>query len=301
MNKVYTLDLNFQGIPQTIASYAIPHAQGVILIESGPGSTLSNLERGLAQLGFSLTDVTDVLLTHIHLDHAGAAGALAQKGARVYVHEVGAPHMLAPERLIISATRIYGELMDALWGKFLPVPKEKLIVLSGNGEIEIQGLHFCYLDTPGHAFHHLSYIFEDTCFSGDVGGVRLPGPPFLRLPTPPPDFHIKSWRESITKLKEANFSRIAPTHFGIFDDAEWHLNDLEKTLDDVEQWIEVTLPQILEQEALRETFVEWEHARCAEAGLDQENLHAYNLAMPIRMGADGIWRYWHKYRINPGE
>ena len=296
MTQIHTLDLNFQGIPETIAAYLIPHTQGVILVESGPGSTLPGLESGLAKLGFSLADVTDVLLTHIHLDHAGAAGSLAQQGAQVYVHAVGAPHMLAPERLIISATRIYGEMMDTLWGEFLPVPADKLTILSGDGEIEIQGLPFRYLDTPGHASHHLAYIFEDTCFSGDVGGVRLPGPPYLRLPTPPPEFHIEHWRESIAKLKAANFARIAPTHFGIFDDANWHLDALEKTLHDVEQWMEATLPHITEKEALREPFAEWEHARCAAANLHADDLHAYSLAMPIGMGADGIWRYWHKFR-----
>jgi glyoxylase-like metal-dependent hydrolase (beta-lactamase superfamily II) len=296
MTEIYTLDLNFQGIPETIASYVIPHRQGVILVESGPGSTLPELERGLVKYGFSLSDVTDVLLTHIHLDHAGAAGALARQGSMIYVHEVGAPHMLNPEKLIKSATRIYGEMMDALWGEFLPVPEKKLCILSGDGEIVIRGLPFRYLDTPGHAFHHMAYIFEDICFSGDVGGVRLPGPTFLRLPTPPPEFHIESWRESIAKLKAAGFSRIAPTHFGIFEGADKHLNVLEKTLNDVESWMEATLPDIVAREGLREPFANWEYARCASAGLDQEILHAYSLAMPLGMGADGIWRYWDKFR-----
>jgi len=299
MTEIITLDLNFQGIPQTIASYLIPHPNGVILVESGPGSTLPELGQGLAKFGYSFKDISHILLTHIHLDHAGAAGWLARQGAQVYVHEVGAPHMLKPERLIISATRIYGDLMDTLWGKFLPVPEEKLIILSGDGEIEIEGLNILYLDTPGHAFHHMAYILEDLCFSGDVGGVRLPGPPFLRLPTPPPEFHIESWRTSIAKLRAAGFNRIAPTHFGIYDDATNHLNALEETLNAVETWMEATLPHIPESEALYEPFTEWEYTRCAQAGLDKATLHAYSLAMPLGMGADGIWRYWHKYRILP--
>jgi glyoxylase-like metal-dependent hydrolase (beta-lactamase superfamily II) len=143
----------------------------------------------------------------------------------------------------------------------------------------------------------MAYILEDLCFSGDVGGVRLPGPPFLRLPTPPPEFHIENWRASIAKLKAAGFNRIAPTHFGIFDDAVNHLNALEETLDAVETWMEATLPHIPESKALREPFAEWEYSRCAEAGLDEATLHAYSLAMPLGMGADGIWRYWDKYRI----
>ncbi len=293
---VHTIDLNFQGIPKTIASYLIPHTQGVILIESGPGSTLPGLESGLADYGFSFADITGVFLTHIHLDHAGAAGWLAQQGAQIYVHEVGAPHMLNPEKLIKSAARIYGEMMEPLWGKFLPVPEDNLTILNDDGEIEIHALPFRYLDTPGHAAHHMAYIFEDTCFSGDVGGVRLPGPPFLRLPTPPPELHIESWRESIIKLKAANFSRIAPTHFGIFDDADGHLNILEQTLNDIEQWLEAALPDIPKREVLRDPFADWEYARCAAAGLDEDMLQAYSLAMPLGMGADGVWRYWDKFR-----
>ena len=235
MTEIKTLDLNFQGISETIASYMIPHAQGVILIESGPGSTLPNLERCLAKHGVTFADVTHVLLTHIHLDHAGAAGWLAHQGAQIYVHEVGAPHMLNPEKLIKSATRIYGDLMDTLWGDFLPVPEEKLTILAGDGQFEILGLPFQYLDTPGHAYHHMAYIFEDTCFSGDVGGVRLPGPPFCACQPRPQNFILKVGVRASQKLKAADFSHIAPTHFGIFEDAAWHLEALERTLNDVER------------------------------------------------------------------
>jgi glyoxylase-like metal-dependent hydrolase (beta-lactamase superfamily II) len=298
MTNIIALDLNFQGIPETIASYLIPHSQGAILIESGPGSTLLELEIHLAKFKFTFADVTHVLLTHIHLDHAGAAGWLARQGAQIYVHEVGAPHMLNPEKLIRSATRIYGDLMHTLWGEFLPVPEKKLTILAGDGEFEIHGKHFNYLDTPGHSFHHLAYIFEDTCFSGDVGGVRLPGPPYLRLPTPPPEFNIESWRETIAKLKTANFSRIAPTHFGIYEDAAWHLNALEQTLNDVERWMEASLPSIHKREALRDLFAQWEYARYEAFGLEENILHAYSLAMPLGMGADGIWRYWNKFRAS---
>jgi glyoxylase-like metal-dependent hydrolase (beta-lactamase superfamily II) len=295
-SKIIALDLNLQGIPRTIASFLIPHNYGVILVESGPGSTLPELERGLATHGYSFVDISDVLLTHIHLDHAGAAGWLAQQGAQVYVHEVGAPHMLNPEKLIKSATRVYGDLMDTLWGKFLPVPEEKLTILTDGAELDLHGLSIQALDTPGHACHHLAYRFEDICFTGDVGGVRLPGPSFLHLPTPPPEFHIESWRESIAKLKAAAFKRIAPTHFGIYDDVNWHLDALDQTLDEVEQWLEAILPTIYERPALQQPFADWEYARCEAAGLDEATLHAYSLAMPLGMGADGIWRYWDKFR-----
>ncbi len=123
---IITLDLNFQGKTQTIASYLIRHSTGVVLIESGPGSSLPGLQAGLAANGLSVSDVTHVLLTHIHLDHAGAAGWLARQGAQIYVHPVGAPHMLNPEKLLASAARIYGDQMEKLWGEFLPVPENSL-------------------------------------------------------------------------------------------------------------------------------------------------------------------------------
>src|ERR1700690_4335969 len=213
---IITLDLNFQGKSQTIASYLIRHSSGVVLIESGPGSCLEELKARLAAIGLSVCDVTHVFLTHIHLDHAGAAGWLARQGAQIYVHPIGAPHMLNPDKLLASATRIYGDQMENLWGEFLPVPEDKLVIAKDGEEIVIGNLHFVPLDTPGHAEHHFVYIFEDTCFSGDVGGVRIPGYQYLRIPMPPPELHFGKWRESIAIIKKQKFSRIAPTHFGIF-------------------------------------------------------------------------------------
>src|SRR6185503_1212923 len=179
--SVITLDLNFQGRPHAIAAYLIRHPKGdgAVLIESGPGSTLAALEAGLAEEGLSPRNLTHVLLTHIHLDHAGAAGWLAQQGAEIIVHPVGAPHMLNPEKLLASATRIYGDRMQSLWGEFLPVPENKLRVVEDGEEIVIDELRFTPINTPGHAGHHYAYLFrskdhtEDICFSGDVGGVRI--------------------------------------------------------------------------------------------------------------------------------
>src|SRR5215216_6718259 len=140
--RVITLDLKFQGRPHAIASYLIRSGDAVVLIESGPGSTLPGLEAALATEGLSPQQVTHVLLTHIHLDHAGAAGWLARQGAEIYVHPVGAPHMLHPEKLLASATRIYGDRMDSLWGEFLPVPEEKLHVVGDMEGIVIGNLEF---------------------------------------------------------------------------------------------------------------------------------------------------------------
>ena len=296
--RVITLDLNFQGRPQAIAAYLIRNADAVVLVESGPGSTRETLEAGLAKEGLSPRDVTHLLLTHIHLDHSGAAGWLARQGAEVYVHPIGAPHLLNPEKLIASATRIYGDRMDSLWGEFLSVPDEKLHVVGDREEIEIGDLRFLSINTPGHAEHHYAYLFEDVCFTGDVGGVRILGFQYLRCPMVPPELHLERWQESIKRLRELHFARIAPTHFGIYDDPEWQLREVEKGLYDAERWIDKMMvedpnPPI---EALRESFTTWMVEQGAAFGLSEDVVKAYGLANPPGMSADGLLRYWKKVK-----
>ena len=296
--RVVTLDLNFQGRPHAIASYLIRQGDAVVLIESGPGSTLPALEAGLAKQGLAPRNVTHVLLTHIHLDHAGASGWLAQQGATIYVHRVGAPHLLNPEKLIASATRIYGDRMDMLWGEFLPVPEDKMVIPNDAQEIVIGNLRFLPLNTPGHAEHHYSYLFEDICFSGDVGGVRIPGYQYLRVPMPPPELHLERWHESIARLQKQQIKTIAPTHFGIYDDPAWQLREVDKGLDDAERWLEKTMsedpsPPI---EAMRESFTEWMVEQATEMGLSEDVVNAFTVANPPGMSADGLLRYWKKIK-----
>ena len=294
--RVVTLDLNFQGRSHAIASYLIRSGDAVVLIESGPGSTLSALEAGLAKEGLSPRDVTHVLLTHIHLDHAGAAGWMAQQGAVIYVHPVGAPHMLNPEKLIASATRIYGDKMQTLWGEFLPVPEDQLKVPKDAEAIAIGNAEFIPLHTPGHAEHHYAYLFEDICFSGDVGGVRIPGYQYLRVPMPPPELHIERWHESIARLRKEKPARIAPTHFGIFEDGEWQLREVEKGLDSATRWLDETMPVDPPVEQLRQSFTDWMNAEGEKIGLDKETQKVYELANPLGMSADGLLRYWKKVK-----
>ena len=294
--RVITLDLNFQGRPYAIASYLIRSGDGVVLIESGPGTTRAALEAGLAQEGLSPRDLTHVLLTHIHLDHAGAAGWLARQGAEIYVHPVGAPHMLNPEKLLASATRIYGDKMETLWGEFLPVPEDKLHIAQDMEEIVIGNLGFLPINTPGHAEHHYAYLFEDICFTGDVGGVRIPGYQYLRIPMVPPELHMERWHESMKRLRQEKFARIAPTHFGIYDDPEWQLHEVEKELDDTVHWMEEVMPADPSVEELRQLFTEKTLADNERLGLSEEVVTAYQLANPPGMSADGLMRYWKKVR-----
>ena len=294
---VITLDLNFQGKTQAIASYLIKHSSGAVLVECGPGSTRAALEAGLAKEGLSPRDVTHVLLTHIHLDHAGAAGWWSRQGAQIILHPVGAPHMLNPEKLLASATRIYGDRMETLWGEFLPVAEDRLRVVQDAEEIIIGNLRFLPINTPGHAEHHYVYLFEDLCFSGDVGGVRIPGYQYLRVPMPPPELHIERWRASLARMRQEKFKRIAPTHFGIFDDPEWHLREVEKGLDSASRWLEQVMPGDPPVDELRQSFTEWMEAEGRQVGLAADVAKAYELANPLGMSADGLQRYWKKVRM----
>ncbi len=294
--RIVTIDLHFQDRMQAIASYLIRSGDAVVLIESGPGSTISSLESGLANEGLSPRDVTHVLLTHIHLDHAGAAGWLSQQGAQIYVHPIGAPHMLNPEKLIASATRIYGDRMDSLWGEFLPVAQDHLHIPQDAEEINIGGLKFLAVNTPGHAEHHYSYILEDLCFSGDVGGVRIPGFQYMRAPMPPPELHFAKWRDSIEHLRSMKFTRIAPTHFGIYEDVDWHLDELQKALGDAEKWIEGVMLTELPVESMYAGFSAWMQDQGRLQGLNEDAIAAYALANPLGMSVDGMLRYWKKTR-----
>jgi glyoxylase-like metal-dependent hydrolase (beta-lactamase superfamily II) len=290
--RIVTLDLDFQGKTKAIASYLIRHDDALILVECGPGSTLPTLEAGLAKEGLSTRNITHVLLTHIHLDHAGAAGFLSRQGAN------GAPHMLNPEKLIASATRIYGDRMQTLWGEFLPVVEDQLTVTQDEQEIAIGNLKILPLHTPGHAEHHCCYLFEDVCFTGDVGGVRIPGYQYMRAPMVPPELHFPKWLATIARLRSLGFKRIAPTHFGVFDDAEWHLNELQKILEETEKWLEQIMPADPPIDELRAKYEAWMQEQSDAQRLSEDVVRAYTLANPLGMGADGMMRYWKKVR-NP--
>jgi glyoxylase-like metal-dependent hydrolase (beta-lactamase superfamily II) len=296
MTKIHTLDLNFQGIPKTIGVYLITHKTGGALIECGPGATVETLVRRISAHGLSPTDITDVFLTHIHLDHAGSAGWWARQGARIHVHVIGAPHLIDPKKLLASAERIYGDQMGPLWGDFLPVPEEKIKPIQEDELIQLGDIHIKTLDTPGHAKHHISYISDGICFCGDVGGVRIKGIPFVRVPTVPPEFDPKQWRCSIQKFRKEDIRAIAPTHYGIHSDPEWHLNALEKSLEEIDEWMEQMMPSGFSIDEIRQEYIIWMEKQAISAGLSQEELSKYNLAISSQMSADGIYRYWTKSR-----
>jgi glyoxylase-like metal-dependent hydrolase (beta-lactamase superfamily II) len=190
--------------------------------------------------------------------------------------------------------------MEALWGEFLPVSESRLHVAKDAEEIIIGNLKFLPINTPGHAEHHYAYLFEDICFSGDVGGVRIPGYPYLRVPMPPPELHFGKWHESLKHLRKEKFNRIAPTHFGIFDDPGWQLDQMEKELTAAEKWLEDVMPSEPTIEDLRRKFTDWMNEQGVAQGLSAEAVKAYDLANPLGMSADGLMRYWKKVRMSEG-
>ncbi len=290
-----TIDLHFQGEPEIIASYVLRGPRGVALIETGPGSTQENLLRGLRQLGIAKEEVTDILLTHIHLDHAGAAGYLARlTGATVHVHHVGAPHMINPAKLLASAGRIYGDQMGPLWGDFLPVPKEQINILNDGDVIDAAGMPVKAIDTPGHAYHHMAYWLDGVCFTGDVGAVRLPGYDHIRLPTPPPEFHLELWKESVARLRAMKPDVIVPTHYGRYEDVESHFDAALEKLDAFTDYLRKRVQAGDDAETLMAELPGWLAEQARREGVAEEGVHRYEVVVPSYMNVTGVLRYFRK-------
>jgi glyoxylase-like metal-dependent hydrolase (beta-lactamase superfamily II) len=292
--QIHTLDLNFQGKPNTIASYLIEGSAGPVLVETGPATTLDTLINRLADHGYSPGDIGHILVTHIHLDHAGAAGWWAQQGARIYVHYVGAPHLIDPTKLISSATRIYGDQMGPLWGQVLPAPADQVTALNDGDSVEIGDLTFIALNTPGHAYHHHVYRLGDIAFTGDAAGIHIPNSSLIDLPAPPPEFNLKLWKETIEHLLKQSFSVIYPTHFGPHFNPELQLHSLDKLLDEATDFVRKLLEDGLGRDEILARYLDWHRARAQAAGSSQEISDRYEAANPHFMSVDGIIRYWRK-------
>lgn len=317
--NLHILDTHFQGMSQVTAVYLLVGPDGPVLVESGPGSTLPAVTNALAIHGFQPEDVRHVLLTHIHLDHAGAAGWWAQQGAQIYVHHVGAPHLIDPSKLLASATRIYGDRMDALWGEFLPSPAERVTRLYDGDTVEAGGLTFTALDTPGHAYHHHTYLVRDghggrIAFTGDAAGVCLPHVDVVDLPAPPPEFHLETWLATLDRLEAAGAHTIYPTHFGPIRDVHGHLSQLRTLMIDAVAFVaervkeltkvptgggsepltgsEPISPRVRSQ--ILDEYIAWNRERAAALRLSPTAIESYELANPLFMSVDGILRYLRK-------
>jgi len=280
------IDLRHRGVERVIACYLVETDDGPALFDCGPSSCVGNLETGLAERGLALADVRHLLLSHIHLDHAGAAGTLvrANPGLQVHVSGVGAPHLVDPSRLEASARRLYGELFDTLWGELLPVPEGNVQVVGDS----VLGLE-CF-PTTGHASHHVSYLTGDgTLYAGDAAGVRIQPSRTVLPPTPPPDVDVEAWERTLDEIERRDPERLVLIHFGVADDPGPHLASLRRTLAD---WAELVAGGATEGE-----FVASVEAQLAT---DPDDGGAYAGAMPLWQSYAGLKR-WADRRTRPNQ
>jgi glyoxylase-like metal-dependent hydrolase (beta-lactamase superfamily II) len=292
------IDVNFLGYPNIIATAVLQGPGGAALIDPGPTTSLPNLEAGLDRGGLRLDDVRQILLTHIHLDHGGAVGTIvkAHPHIEVFVHERGASHLADPAKLLSSASRLYGQDMDRLWGEFLAVPGDRLRVLQGGERLEVAGRTLEVAYTPGHASHHVSYFDPSSriAFVGDTAGIRRGSGPYVMPASPPPDVDLERWRDSEARILEWDPDTLFLTHFGPFNGARLHFQEL---MDRVVQWSQAAR-RLVNDSTLSED--EREQRFVAEAIQDLRRVvgvaeaEQYSRAGSIAYSWQGLARYWRK-------
>jgi glyoxylase-like metal-dependent hydrolase (beta-lactamase superfamily II) len=292
------VDLNFLGRPGIIATAVLQGASGVALIDPGPSSTLGALQKALAAKGISFGDVRQLLLTHIHLDHAGATGTLVRDNPAidVFVHERGAPHMIDPAKLLASAARLYQSDMQRLWGEFLPVPESRVRVLAGGETIAAGGRELQVAYTPGHAVHHVSYFDRSgrIAFVGDTAGIRRGESIYVMPPTPPPDVDLEAWRSSADRILAWDPDTLFLTHFGPVHGARPHFEQLFQRLADWSRIVRRLLADPSLDDAQREQrFVE-EVLLDLRRVLGETEAEQYSRAGRLDYSWQGLARYWRK-------
>jgi glyoxylase-like metal-dependent hydrolase (beta-lactamase superfamily II) len=291
------IDLDFLGRRHAIATGIIAGARDIALVDPGPSSCLERLEEELHAQGIRLAEVTHLLLTHIHLDHAGATGTIVKRHPHitVVVHERGATHMVAPQKLLESATRLYGNDMDRLWGEFLAVPADNVRALSGGERIDVAGRSFDVAYTPGHASHHVSYFDASSgiAFVGDTAGVCVDRG-YVLPPTPPPDIDIEAWTASVHRIEAWRPQTLFLTHFGpsVLPPAT-HLQALLDHLGITSARVRETLAEQGTDDDRRERFAE-RLRRELRRTMNEEQLDSYAVAAPFGMLWMGLARYWRK-------
>ncbi len=291
MVLVREIDLMHMGVPGAISAWLVSGDNGHVLIESGPASTLDALRRGLAAHDLRIADLSGVLLTHIHLDHAGGAWALAKEGVPVHVHHVGAPHLIDPEKLNRSARRIFEDRFDTLWGALEPCP-EGLVHPAHDGDVvHVAGLTFEAIETRGHADHHHAWHLRsapDMCFVGDAAAMRVPGTSWITIPMPPPEFDLDRWLATLNRLGTGPWTRLYLTHGGIVTDVPDHLGRLEASLNAQVQWLLSTTD--MPRDARREAYCQWLEADARPYAVAPALFHTHVSRGLLDMNMSGVDR-----------
>lgn len=290
---IHTIDLHFQELTGNIAAFLVETSAGPALVETGPHSTLPSLIAGIQKAGYQAEDIQHVFLSHIHLDHAGAAWWFAQQGAQIHVHPRGSKHLASPERLMDSARRIYQDEMDTLWGQMNPIPADQITEVAHEAAFTIGDQIFKAWHTPGHAVHHIAWQLGENLFTGDVAGVAIAGG-IVVPPCPPPDINIEDWHASTQLLRSLTVQRFYLTHFGPVEDLGPHLDQLDERLDRWANWMK---PHFEAGNAVAEitpAFQQMVEQELIEGGIDAKGLAQYEAANPSWMSVAGLLRYWKK-------
>lgn len=290
--EIKIIDLEFQGRAGGIAAFLLKGAEGSILIETGPESTRETLLAGLRGEGIDPAALAGVFVTHIHLDHAGAAGWFAAQGVPVHVHARGARHLIDPSKLVESARGVYQDRFDSLWGGMVPAPAQWVRPLADGERVEIAGLELLAIDTPGHAFHHHAYALGGIVFSGDAAGARLQGSPYLSVTSAPPQFHLEHTLASIARLEAMAPERLYLTHFGEIEDVSWHLASYREAVELNAEFVRQRVLEGFEGEALAIAYEAFQFERAFRLGVPPALLAEYEQVNGSAMCAAGMERFW---------
>jgi glyoxylase-like metal-dependent hydrolase (beta-lactamase superfamily II) len=291
---IHILDTRHLDRPGIIAATALETNDGIALFDTGADSTFNHIASAMRECGFAPDDVRHVFLSHIHLDHAGAAWRFAESGATIYVHPRGAKHLVDPSRLMDSAARIFGDDMQRLWGEMRPIPSEQVRATEDGvptcaGEFVVHSVA-----TPGHALHHNIYHWDDHLFGGDVAGVRLSGgppiPPFV-----PPELDIEAWLDSIAKMRSLGATRLYLPHFGLVEgNLEAHFEALAGRVQRWANWFRDQLRAGRTEAEMVPEFARYEAEDIIEAGAPNDRVSDYERADPSFMAVSASVRYWQK-------
>ena len=292
------VDVQFVGYPNIIATAVLHGPGGVTLIDPGPTTSLGNLLASLERGGISVRDVRQILLTHIHLDHGGGTGTLLKENPHieVWVHSRGAPHISDPAKLLSSASRLYGQDMERLWGEVLPVPADRIRVLEGGERIEAGGRTLEVAYTPGHASHHVSYFDPSSriAFVGDTAGIRRGSGVYVMPAAPPPDVDLEIWRLSEDRILAWDPDTLFLTHFGPFAGARPHFQQLMGRLAEWSGTVRRLLAdQSLTDEQRQEYFVA-EAFQDLRRAVGVSEAEQYGRAGSLTYSWQGLVRYWRK-------
>jgi glyoxylase-like metal-dependent hydrolase (beta-lactamase superfamily II) len=296
--EAWQISLPFLGEQEIIGSYLLAGENELAIIDPGPASMLESLLKAIRATGFDPQDVTHILLTHVHLDHAGATGSLVRQlpKAQVYAHSKGAPHLIDTSKVVASATRIYGERMHQLWGEIESTPEGRLNIIEGGDILKVAGRRLEVHYTPGHAVHHV--IFFDAhsgeLFVGDLAGVKLPGIDYVKPPTPPPDLDLEAWSDSISLVRSLRPDTLYLAHFGAVKDVTQHFGRLREKLSAWGDFVLEAMRKGKSEAEIIALLIEKTQPELQRIARDPHMLQRYEIASNYQMTVQGYMRYWRK-------